>query len=191
MSSNRGGLLALAAVATIALTACFGPGTHPTSGPGGAPPGLYHLFEYPEFCSVVAHDAGGTVSHEFHTGSTPGAPAFFGPSYFEVRPGDASVENQGCLLRFADSDWDKKFLPDANGGFPNGTYRVGVEVPPGTYQSDSLTTGCTWARLSGFTGNGGSVIERESGLGRRFTATIQPTDVAFLSVGCTSWTKIG
>lgn len=195
MLSNRVKLLAMAAVAAIALTGCFGPGTHPTSGPGAVPPGLYHLFEY-DTCSVSAF---GASPHEVR--ATPlgaGTYAFSGPLYFRVRPDDMSVDNEGCLLRLADSVWDKKFPPDANGKFGNGMYRVGVEVPPGTYRTGGSLSGfCTWGRLSNFDGSSSSIIQ--SGHVYNYdgvtdnvdTVRIQPTDVGFTSTGCSAWTKIG
>jgi hypothetical protein len=195
MSLNPVKLLLLAAVAAIALTGCFAPGTHPTSGPGGVPPGLYHLFEY-DNCSVTAF---GPSPHEVHTPTFPDGVdyVYSGPLYFQVRSDDTSVDNEACLLRLADSVWDKKFPPDATGGFGNGMYRVGVEVPPGTYKTGgSLAGSCGWSRLSSFNGDassfiqGGHILHIEGSVNTD-TVTIAATDVGFASAGCQPWTKIG
>jgi hypothetical protein len=195
MPLNPVKVLALAAFAAIALAGCFGPGTHPTSGPGGVPPGLYHLFEYNN-CSVTAS---GSSPHNVGTPGFAGSAdyGYAGPLYFQVRPDDTSVDNEGCLLRLADSVWDKKFPPDINDGFGNGMYRVGVEVPPGTYKTGGSLAGfCGWSRLSNFNNDASSVLQsghvwNYEGSINTNTVTIQPTDVGFGSSGCLAWTKIG
>ena len=192
MFSKRLKVTSLAAFVALALAGCFGSGPHPTSGPGGVPVGLYHLFGY-DTCSVTAFSPGGGVTHEVHTDRLPGNIdlAFYGPLYFEVQAGDATVDNEGCLLRLADSVWDQKFSPELNGPFGNGMYRVGVEMAPGTYQAGTMIGFCSWSRLSSFDGQGSSIIQSGIGDHSLSTVTIAPTDVGFSSAGCRGWTKIG
>ena len=178
----------------LGLTACFGPGDHPTTGPGAVPPGLYHLFGY-EHCSVM-RSGGGSV-HYLQADPIFGEPSYlyYGPMYFEVKPSDVRVTNDGCFLRLADSGWDAKFRPDANGGFGNGMYRVGVEIPPGTYRTGAGPGArfCIWRRESSFDGDQSSIIQESNpfSIPSQDTVTIEPTDFGFASTACGPWTKIG
>ena len=58
----------------------FGPGDHPTTGPGAVPRCLYHLFGY-EHCSVM-RSGGGSV-HYLQADSIFGEPSYlyYGPMY--------------------------------------------------------------------------------------------------------------
>jgi hypothetical protein len=71
--------------------------------------------------------------------------------------------------------------------FPDGTYRVGVDIQPGTYQASSPTS-CYWARLRGFSGGLGDIIANELYVG---IVTINPGDVGFQSHSCGSWSRVG
>lgn len=71
--------------------------------------------------------------------------------------------------------------------FTDGTFRVGVDVAPGTYQA-SAPGDCYWARLSGFSGTLGDIIANANNVA---IVTISPGDVGFLSHRCGSWVKIG
>jgi len=73
------------------------------------------------------------------------------------------------------------------GTFGDGTFRVGVDIPPGTYRATNPSQGCYWERLSGFSGEPGDIIANN------FTdapevVTIAPGDVGFSSDGCGTWT---
>jgi len=73
-------------------------------------------------------------------------------------------------------------------GFGDGTYRVGADIPAGTYRAPYPSGGCYWERLSGFSGSFEEIIANN------FTAspdivTISPTDVGFSSEGCGTWTS--
>ncbi len=74
--------------------------------------------------------------------------------------------------------------------FSDGTYRVGPNIAPGTYQGTTTATGCYWERLSGFGGTLNEVIANYFGNAPTIV-TIAATDVGFKSSGCGSWTKIG
>ena len=113
--------------------------------------------------------------------------------YVEVKPTDAGFHTEGCLPWVqVDGPFDRKFPINAAAQFPgDGEFRIGVEVPAGTY-SASIQNGCFWIRESNFAdenfgpGGGGITDGLNSGI-----VTIAPTDVGFRSEGCGTWTKIG
>jgi hypothetical protein len=76
--------------------------------------------------------------------------------------------------------------------FGDGTYLVGSQIAPGTYQTPGTTTefGGGWYRLSGTTGDHAEIIAVEPVKGPA-TMTVLPTDdaVKFVGEGIT-WTKI-
>lgn len=68
------------------------------------------------------------------------------------------------------------------------TLRVGVDIQPGTYRTSGPAAGftmCYWARLRD---ESGDVIAAGMPSGAA-VVTIQPTDKAFQTGGCTEWTK--
>lgn len=74
---------------------------------------------------------------------------------------------------------------------PPGTYRVGIDLPAGIYQ----TTGgpyCFWARLRTVTANPtpADVIASEQTYGGSAVVNIQPTDAAFTTSGCEAWLSV-
>ena len=74
--------------------------------------------------------------------------------------------------------------------FAGGTFRVGRDISPGTWQSDSGAENCYWARLSGFRGVfSGDVITNNFAPGLQ-TVTISPSDEGFQSSGCGLWVRI-
>ena len=74
--------------------------------------------------------------------------------------------------------------------FAGGTFRVGRDISPGTWQSDSGAENCYWARLSGFRGVfSGDVITNNFAPGPQ-TVTISPSDEGFQSSGCGLWVRI-
>lgn len=77
----------------------------------------------------------------------------------------------------------------------SGTYRVGVDVQPGTYSSTPTTGGsfalCQWERLKDLSGTPSAAIAVGNTAAGPIYVTIQPSDVAFNSLGCETWQKIG
>ena len=71
--------------------------------------------------------------------------------------------------------------------FGNGTYRVGRDVPPGTYRSRG-GTGCYWARLKGFSGEFKDIAANENADGPTLV-TILRGDKGFESNDCARWTS--
>jgi hypothetical protein len=81
-------------------------------------------------------------------------------------------------------------VPTPKVAFPDGTYRVGADVQPGTYQGVAASNSCYWERLKGFGGTLDEIIANYFGTGPTIV-TISPSDVGFRSSGCGGWTKIG
>jgi len=72
----------------------------------------------------------------------------------------------------------------------DGTYRVGVDILPGTYHSGGPRPGgesdCYWARLNGL--NSIDIITNNISTAPQ-VVTIQPSDTAFLTRSCQTWQK--
>lgn len=67
----------------------------------------------------------------------------------------------------------------------DGTYRVGVDIRPGTYRT-SGSYSCYWARLRGLGGTSADIIANSSAAGPQIVQ-IAPTDAAFKTQGCPTW----
>jgi hypothetical protein len=72
--------------------------------------------------------------------------------------------------------------------FGAGKKLVGSEVPAGTYRTRAATSGCYWERLSGLGGTFSEIIANEFTDGF-VVVTIAPTDVAFSSSRCGSFSQ--
>ena len=68
----------------------------------------------------------------------------------------------------------------------DGTYRVGVDIRPGTYRSQG-SNACYWERLRGLGGTVDDIIANGAGTGPQIVQ-IAPTDVAFKTQSCPTWT---
>lgn len=73
----------------------------------------------------------------------------------------------------------------------DGTYLVPDDVTPGTYRSEKTDSGnCYWARLKDPAGGLGAIIANyDNNLGPS-VVTITPTDKAFETAGCATWTRV-
>lgn len=67
----------------------------------------------------------------------------------------------------------------------NGTYAVGTDVQPGTYVSSNPGY-CSWYRLSSLGGNGNIIASDNTSSGKQYV-TIAPSDVAFKTNSCSTW----
>jgi hypothetical protein len=76
--------------------------------------------------------------------------------------------------------------------FPDGTYRVGLHIDPGTYRSATVTpqgviTDCYWERADA----AGNTLDNNFVVGgTEIIVTIQPTDAVFTTSGCPAWTRV-
>jgi hypothetical protein len=72
----------------------------------------------------------------------------------------------------------------------DGTYRVGIDIVPGTYRSAGPSpeggSDCYWARLSSL--NSTHIIDSNIGTGPQ-VVMIAPSDKAFLTRSCQTWQK--
>ncbi|HXF56339.1 MAG TPA: hypothetical protein VNO34_01945 [Actinomycetota bacterium] len=72
--------------------------------------------------------------------------------------------------------------------FGDGTFRVGVDIAPGTYRNSDSSQGCYWARLSGFGGTLDEIIANNFTFARQ-VVTISPSDAGFSSERCGQWSQ--
>jgi hypothetical protein len=72
--------------------------------------------------------------------------------------------------------------------FGEGTFRVGVDIAPGTYRNSDSSQGCYWERLSGLGGTLDEIIANNFTYARQ-VVTISPSDVGFSSEGCGVWSQ--
>lgn len=71
--------------------------------------------------------------------------------------------------------------------FSDGSYRVGVDIAPGTYRSSGTGSDCYWKRLSNFTGQNDILANYLSN--SPTTVTILASDAGFETHRCGTWTK--
>lgn len=72
--------------------------------------------------------------------------------------------------------------------FKDGNYIVGTDIQPGTYRTRTSSSGCYYARLSGFSGSLEEIIANENANGPA-VIMIAPTDKGFKSSRCGTWTQ--
>ena len=80
--------------------------------------------------------------------------------------------------------------PPASGAktsFGDGTYKVGVDIAPGTYKNSDSSQACYWERLNSFDDSLDAVIANNISTAQMIV-TISPTDVGFTSDRCGTWT---
>jgi hypothetical protein len=110
-----------------------------------------------------------------------------GPAVITIAASDKGFMSTRCSEWSADLSAVTKAQTDP---FPaEGTFIVGTDIAPGTWQS-SGGTGCYWARMQAFTGGVADLIANANVDGP-VSVTIAPTDKGFKSTRCGTWTKIG
>jgi len=82
----------------------------------------------------------------------------------------------------------EKATGDPNPHFGDGTHRIGEDIQPGTYRTREGSSGCYYARLSGF-GGGVEEILANDNTSDSAIVTIESTDVGFESRRCGTWTQ--
>jgi hypothetical protein len=73
-----------------------------------------------------------------------------------------------------------------------GTYRVGVDIAPGTYRTAGPAAGrglCYWARLSDLSGSFDAILANDN-LEGPGSVTISSSDVGFKTSGCQTWQQV-
>jgi len=76
--------------------------------------------------------------------------------------------------------------------FPQGSYRVGVDMPPGTYRSvpaspTGVITDCYWERSAA---SGGIIANDFASGAAEISVAVRASDAVFTTSGCPAWTKV-
>ena len=182
------------AVAAVALAGCLGPGTYPVRQNlhnGTAAVGLWRTPGsdacYWARLRVFSGQPGDIIADDFSHG---------GPRYVQILPTDAGFKQSGCLPFWQEPGPFARPLAKPGQPFGAGDYKVGYEIAPGVYQSPGADPAYPkrvryWARLSGFTGTLGDIIQSKTSTSGAETVTINAGDAGFTSDNCGTWTKIG
>ncbi|MGY1697724.1 hypothetical protein ACI780_22740 [Geodermatophilus sp. SYSU D00814] len=108
-----------------------------------------------------------------------------GQTYVEILPTDVAFSTDDCG-RWEPAAFDG---PDVSGGFGDGVYLVNADIQPGTYVSTG-SSGCYWERLSDLTGEFEAILANDNPSGQTYVE-ILPTDVAFSTDDCGTWSRVG
>jgi hypothetical protein len=169
------------ATALVTPRIAFGDGTHVVG--EDVEPGTYRTLEYTESCYW-------TRLSGFGSGLADWISSGIGPGYHVVTigPDDAGIDSENC------GSWTDDLGPvtdSPTGPIGEGTYIVGTDIAPGSWQATSGTN-CYWARLSGFGGTEAEVIVEDlANQGRIPVVEIAATDAGFSSNGCGLWRRSG
>ncbi|UGT43145.1 hypothetical protein LTV02_07075 [Nocardia yamanashiensis] len=68
------------------------------------------------------------------------------------------------------------------------TFKVGVDIKPGTYTTTTAASVCVWARLSAITEDASAILQTGGAVNGKVTVEVKATDVAFYTAGCGTWT---
>jgi hypothetical protein len=161
----------------------FGPGTKVVG--SDIPAGMYRIFEDPDGCywerlSGFSGELDDIIANAFTNVD----------QIVAIKVSDAGFNSTGAC-----GTWTNQLVSTRqgtpSGPFGPGTYRVGIEVTPGTWRSTPPTGEfCYWERRSGFGGGLADIIANDF-TDSTSVVEIQETDLGFLSEdGCGTWTKI-
>ncbi len=182
------------AVAAIALAGCLGAGTYPVTEHvqnGTAGVGLWRTLGgdacYWARLRAFSGQPGDVIADDLSHG---------GPRYVQILPTDAGFKQTGCLTFWQEPGPWAQPLATPGQPFGAGDFMIDYEVAPGVYQAPGADPAtpkrvCYWARLSGFTGTLGDIIQNKVSTSGSETVTIDPGDTGFTSDNCGTWTKIG
>jgi len=112
-----------------------------------------------------------------------------GYTYTTILPTDFAFSSEGCTQWESTDAIHENPMPRPIDSFDGGTHIVGIHIEPGLYKSGVATRRCRWVRLSSTDGGHSSEIGYESVAEGTVYVTIEPTDYAFHSDGCTTWVK--
>jgi hypothetical protein len=106
-----------------------------------------------------------------------------GPVVVTILKTDRGFDSQSC------GEWTSNLarITQSMTRFGQGTYIVGTDIRPGTYQSRG-GSGCYWARLRNFTGGLNAILANDNPTGHAIV-TINRGDKGFSSNGCGTWTR--
>lgn len=105
-----------------------------------------------------------------------------GPAVVTIATEDAGFGTRGC------GTW-RRNAPAAPTLSPgDGTWRVGIDIAPGTYTATVPADGaCYWARLSGFGGTIREIVANDLLTAGGAIVSVAPSDAGFTSRGCGTW----
>ncbi len=104
-----------------------------------------------------------------------------------ISESDAGFESDGCGTWTNDL---RAITPSPTAPFAGGTFLVGTDVAPGTWQNSDSSGGCYWERLSGFGGTVEEIIANDF-TESQAVVEIGPEDTGFSSNDCGTWTQVG
>lgn len=78
--------------------------------------------------------------------------------------------------------------PKPYSSFGDGVWQVGVDIKPGLYKTPGTNDMCYYERLSGFNTDDSQDIISSNAVNGPVTVEILPTDKAFSSARCGTWT---
>ena len=162
---------------TASPTGPFGDGTYLVG--ADIAPGRYRTTSLSSFC-LWSRLSGFGGSDIIDIDIPSGASAIV-----DIAPTDVGFETGGC------GSWSTDLSPvtaSPTGPFGDGTYLVGADIAPGRYRTTSLSSFCSWSRLSGF--GGSDIIDIDIPSGASAIVDIAPTDVGFETNGCGSWSLL-
>ncbi len=111
---------------------------------------------------------------------------YFGPAktYVQILPGDVGFVTKRC------GSWTTVPSTGARATriSANGTYRVGIDILPGTYYGSSAGESCYWATLRGFSGTFNEIIDNYIG-SARVIVTVPAAAKGFEVHGCGTLTR--
>ncbi len=101
-----------------------------------------------------------------------------------ILPTDAGFQSSNC------DTWssDLSAITTSNASFGDGDFIVGTDMMPGTYRNAG-SSGCYWARLSGFGHTLGDIIANDN-TDAQAVVTIDASDKGFESSNCGTWNKV-
>jgi hypothetical protein len=101
-----------------------------------------------------------------------------------IQAADKGFDSRNC------DQWssDLSAITTSKTSFGDGDFIVGTDMIPGTYRNVA-TTGCYYARLSGFGHTLNEIIANDNADGQA-VVTIAASDAGFESSRCGTWTKI-
>lgn len=106
------------------------------------------------------------------------------PAIVTIDASDKGFQSTGCGTWTADLSQITK----SKTSFGDGEYIIGTDIEPGTYKS-SGSSGCYYARLSGFGGVLDEVLDNNN-TDTSAIVTIATGDKGFLAQRCGTWTKM-
>ncbi|KGM14318.1 hypothetical protein N869_15070 [Cellulomonas bogoriensis 69B4 = DSM 16987] len=110
----------------------------------------------------------------------------FGRQIVRVSATDRYFYTQDC------GSWTRlTALGEPRSSMGDGIHAVGVHIRPGVYEAYSSSEPCFWARLSGFNGTMGDIIEYDiTEEPYRHRVRVRASDKGFDTIGCGTWRRV-